>query len=68
MQNDNNNVKKFDKKEYNKQYMKNKYTTYTYNTMIDSESYNEIEKYRMLNGLTKSEFVKQCIDYFLANH
>lgn len=60
------NNNKFDKKKYDSNYHKE--NTITYAIGISKSDTEQIEKYRLLNGLTKSEFLRICIEYFLENH
>ena len=60
------NENKFDKKSYNKQYQKEK--CISYGIQYTANDAKDIEQYRLLNNLTKSEFLRQCIEYFLENH
>ena len=60
------NNNKFDKRKYDSNYQKQNCITYA--IQYNKSDTEQIEKYRLLNGLTKSEFLRICIEYYLENH
>ncbi len=52
--------KKFDKKEYNRQYTKNNYKRF--NTVIKPELAERINNYCTESGISKAEFLQRAID------